>query len=324
MDEARDGASHLALTGATGFIGRTLQARLAAAGYRVRALVRPRATRPPPFAPGVQPLTVALDDAAGLRDALTGVGTVIHCAGSVRGAGYADFVPANVAGVAALCAAAAQQHPPPRIILISSLAASEPALSDYARSKREGEKVLEGAPALAWTILRPPAVYGPGDREMLPLLGAIRAGIAPIVGPPGQRVSLLHVDDLADAVLACLAHPTACARRIFAIDDGRPAGYGWEDLIAAGRGGRPALRVRVPPAILFALARVNLALSRWRGRAPMLTPGKVRELSHDRWLCDNAPFTAATGWAPQIGLEAGMERLFGRAATDGSDSGAGA
>lgn len=310
MDENHRLKSTVALTGATGFIGHELQRRLLAAGYPVRALVRPHSAHRSQLLAGIHSVDVALNDERALTDALGGVATVIYCAGAVRGAVLADFAAANIDGLQHLCRVAAARPEPPHILLISSLAATRPELSDYARSKFEGEQILHTTPSLSWTILRPPAVYGPGDREMLPLFRAIRAGLALIVGPPAQRLSLLHVEDLGRAVLACVEQQDACVGMTFELDDGHENGYGWKDIIGAARGAMPVCELHVSRRLLLVIARVNLWLSALRGRAPMLTPGKVRELSEPSWLCDNSPLRAATGWLPQVSLRAGIERLF--------------
>ena len=113
---------------------------------------------------------------------MAGTSAVINCAGAVRGTTYKDFEPANVAGVRTLCEAIDKLSARPSLLHLSSLAAAEPKLSDYARSKREGERVLEEFPELNWTVIRPPAVYGPGDKEMRAALGWARRGIVPVAG----------------------------------------------------------------------------------------------------------------------------------------------
>lgn len=296
----------VALTGATGFVGRRLQAGLQAAGCAVRALVRPDSRNFNQLLPGVQAAPVALNDAAGLARALAGVQAVIYCAGSVRGAHLDAFRAANVDGVRAMLAALAGRRIP--LLLVSSLAASRPDVSDYARSKYEGEQVLAGAD-LPWSILRPPALYGPGDREMRPILQWLRRGLAPVPGPRDQRLSLLHVDDLVQAVLAWLRASEACIGGCYAIDDGTPGGYDWPRLGAAVAG-RPVRLLPVPGSLLHAVAHGNRLLSTLLGYAPMLTPGKVRELRQPDWLGDNRAFSAATGWQPRIGLAQGARELF--------------
>jgi nucleoside-diphosphate-sugar epimerase len=195
------------------------------------------------------------------------------------------------------------------LLLLSSLAATRPELSHYARSKAAGEHILQQHPSLPWAILRPPAVYGPGDKEMLPLLRIARKGWVVRTGPREQRLSLLHVDDLAAAVGAWLAAPGACLHRTFAIDDGTPGGYGWPGIGRALNGDDPRL-VGLPRGLLGAAAHVNLFLSRLFRYSPMLTPGKVLELVQPEWLCDNRAFTGATGWNPALDLARGARRLF--------------
>ena len=310
MDESFRLKPAIALTGATGFIGRELQRQLAAAGYPLRALVRPGSRHRGALLETTLNIAIALDDEPALTAALDGAELVVYCAGAVRGATASDFAPANIEGLRHLCRAAASQPTPPHILLISSLAATRPHLSDYARSKFEGEQVLR-ATTLGWTILRPPAVYGPGDREMLPLFRAIRAGLALIVGPRTQRLSLLHVEDLGRAVLACIAHRDACTGMVFEPDDEYAQGYGWADIVACARGAMPVVQLHVPRRLLALMAHLNLALSRLFRHAPMLTPGKVRELSEPSWLCDNSRLRAVTGWVPQVQLRTGIGRLFG-------------
>lgn len=306
---ARD-ARPVVLTGATGFIGRHLQARLLAQGLPVRALVRPRSRNLAQLHPACEALQVALDDNAALTRALADARAVIYAAGSVRGARPEHFHQANVAGVERTAQALAALAEPPPLLLLSSLAASRPELSDYAASKAAGERALARHPGLPWTILRPPAVYGPGDREMLPLLVWIRRGVMLVPGPAGQRLSLLHVEDLAAAALAWLQGWPNCRDGTYAIDDGHPGGYDWP-AIAEAVAGRPLRPLRLPGAALHALAGANRWLALALGYAPMLTPGKARELTHPAWLgTDNPAFEAATGWRPAIGLAEGARRLF--------------
>lgn len=300
----------VALTGATGFIGRRLQLALLAHGYAVRALIRPDSRNADRLEPGCEAYPVSLSDQEALSKALEGVAAVVYCAGSVRGLRLEDFTPANVEGVEGTVATLESMPAPPPLLLISSLAASRPELSHYARSKFLGEQVLCSASRLSWSIIRPPAVYGPGDREMRPLLESIRRGIAPIVGPRQQRLSLLYVDDLAAAVVSWLKHWKACRGGVFSVDDGRAGGYDWPAIIDEVKG-TGALSLRVPEPVLRAVAGVNMFSARIFGYKPMLTLGKVQELREPQWLCDNSPFTEATGWTPAVRLRQGAERLLG-------------
>jgi nucleoside-diphosphate-sugar epimerase len=304
-------AATVALTGATGFIGSAVARRLAQAGLGLRALVRPTAdvSRLPP---GVERVPGALDDAGSLARLVRGARAIVHCAGVVRGSAARDFDPVNVDGVARLARAVRAERPAPCIVHLSSLAARHPELSPYAASKRRGEEALAAAPA--WTALRPPIVYGPGDRELLPLLRCMARGLAPIVGPRDGRLSLLYVDDLAEAVARLVALPGT--GQVFELDDGQPAGYTVGDIVAAVERwrGRGLVRVRVPAPLVGAVSRLNVLGARLRRRAPMLTPGKVREMRHPGWTCDNTALAGATGWQPGVRLDEGLRRTLGAVA----------
>ena len=304
-----EGRGIIALTGATGFIGQHLQHALLDAGYGVRALVRPSSATSPGLLPSSEIVPVDLRDDASIEAALDTVQAVIYAAGSVRGRSFEDFELANVRGVEATVLAIARSHHEIPLLLLSTLAASAPELSFYAASKAAGERVVQGSKLERWCIFRPPAVYGPGDKEMRPILGAIRRGVVPLIAPDEQHLPFIEVSDLVAAILAWAASPRTCARSTFSIHDGTDGGYDWrriQDLIAPAR----ALRIRVPGPLLETLGRVNLSMSKIAGYAPMLTPGKVRELRYLNWACDNTEFTTATGWQPKFGLAEGVARLF--------------
>lgn len=303
----------LAITGATGFIGGALARHFVDVGWHVRALVRSEAGAHPLRALDIEPVPGDLAQPAALATLVRDATAVVHCAGAVRGVSEADFRAANVDGVTHLARAVARFAPSVPLLLLSSLAAREPHLSPYAASKRAGEEALASAGSgLRWVALRPPAVYGPGDREMRPVLQAMMRGFAPAPGDAAGRFSLLYVDDLVSAVERVLALD-ACPPGPFELHDGRPGGYSWPEVaaIAAGLRGGPVRLLRVPAALLGWAARLNAARARLLGTAPMLTPGKVRELTHPDWVCDNAPFTRVTDWRPQFDFTQGLRRTLG-------------
>jgi len=167
---------------------------------------------------------------------------------------------------------------------------------------------------MRWTILRPPAVFGPGDRELAPLFRCIAHGIAPLPARANGRFSLIHVDDLASAVLRWLAVDTGYGGT-FELDDGRAGGYDWETVLnlagpALGRTG-PVRQIPIPVPLLRLAAWANVGAARLFGYAPMMTPGKVREITHPDWVCDSHAFADATGWKPAIGLESGLAQTYG-------------
>lgn len=303
----------VALTGATGFIGNRVARRLVANRWKLQALTRATSDRGCLSGIDIHWVEGALEDTDSLRRLVRGVDAVVHCAGAVRGATPAHFNHLNVDGVARLVRAAIEQHPLPRFLFISSLAAREPNLSPYAFSKRQGEEVLAAqAGKMPWVALRPPAVYGPGDKEMLPLLRWMTRGFAFVLGTGQARFSMLYVDDLAEAIRKCLLNERL-PNGAFELHDGHPDGYSWQQIIdSVGRlNSKHVGSIHMPVTALRVLARLNLVAARMFGYAPMLTPGKIRELRHPNWVCDNSAFCGETGWTPHVLLEEGLKRTLG-------------
>ena len=290
-----------------------LTGRLVAAGWRVRALTRPRSAHRLPKLPGLETVIGSLQDSESLSRLLQGACAVVHCAGAVRGVTAGDFDAVNVDGVKQLVQAALSQASRPRFLSLSSLAARAPQLSHYASSKRQGEHALASmAEDMEWVALRPPAVYGPGDRELLPLFQWMGRGIAPVLGEPHARLSLLYVEDLCGAVLRWLdcGH---CRSGVYEINDTQAGGYSWDEIIAkvSALRSRRIIRLPLPAPLLRSLAAINVSTARLMRYAPMLTPGKVRELRHPDWVGDNTALTAAIGWQPGFSLEEGLRRTMG-------------
>ena len=307
----------IALTGATGFIGSVIAQKLLQEGWCVRGLIRSPSSSARLAATTVQWVQGTFEDLDSLERLVGDADVVVHCAGAVRGISEADFYQANVEAVARLAHLAAGRNPAPRFLLMSSLAAREPDLSPYAASKRMGEIALSKvADRLIWTALRPPAVYGPGDREMLPLLRLMLRGIAPVVGGKSARFSMLYVDDLADAVVKWLVSDSQ-ENRMFELDDGHPGGYSWGEVVETVERlrGKGVVRVRVPGPVLNLAARLNTMAASIIGYRPMLTLGKMRELRHPDWVCDNSMFSRVTNWAPTVRLEEGLRYTLGLSAS---------
>ena len=301
------------LTGATGFIGRRIQDRLISEGWHLRVLARSASARAGNLNPKAEHIDGSFQDASALARGVAGTQAVVNCAGSVRGLNYEDFSAANVDGVRALCEAISRLSTAPALLHLSSLAAEAPELSHYARSKRAGEEVLETYDTLMWTVIRPPAVYGPGDTEMRGAFSWARRGIVPVPGGDRtQRLSMLHVDDLVAAVVAWLKLPAAHRHHVYSIDDGKVDGYDWNEIARASMQKKDAkpLFVSLPTGVLDALAWMNECLAGITGRSIMLSRGKVRELTHPRWIASPDAFRQASGWAPQIPLAEGVSGLF--------------
>ena len=192
----------VALTGASGFIGQVVLKRLIEEGHKVRALVR----KPHTNTDNIHWVQGDLSDNQALGELVKGVDAIIHCAAVVRGGALEAFVETNVTGTKHLIDAITVQENKPRFLLISSLAARQPDLSWYAKSKAMAEQVvIEASDKINYTIFRPTAVYGPGDKELRPIFIATRRGLLPVVGELTNQFSLLHVDDFVSAIQCWLA-----------------------------------------------------------------------------------------------------------------------
>jgi 2-alkyl-3-oxoalkanoate reductase len=296
-----------AVTGATGFIGRHLVVALSRAGWRVRLLLRREPDAPEWRELRPQVVAGTLADEAALSRLVEGADAVIHLAGLIKAARRADFLAVNRDGAAAMARAVERKAPGARFLLVSSLAAREPALSDYAASKRAGEDAVREVLGPRATVLRPSVVYGPGDRETLLFFQLAGRRFVPLLGAPEARAAMIHVGDLVRLIVALVVAPAQRGRLLSAADD-RPEGYSWEQLLgAAARAvGNPAPRfVRAPQGLLSGVALLG-DLGRACGSTSMIGSQKLRELRHPDWGVRLAERAQPPGWAPRFDLESGF------------------
>ena len=286
----------LAVTGGTGFVGTRLIELALEAGHSVRALAR----RPQPVRPGVTWVAGSLGDAESLSELANGADAVIHVAGVINAPDRAGFEAGNVTGTSSMLAAA-ERAGVPRFVHVSSLAAREPTLSAYGASKA-GSEALVAASSIPCAIVRPPAVYGPGDKETLELFRMAKRGF--VLLPPDGRLSLIHVDDLARLLLA-LADPKAPKGLLIEPDDGRHGGWTHK---AFGKAlglalGRRVAAVSTPRRILNLGARIDRILRRDKAK---LTADRVAYFCHPDWMVDPGRGAPARLWKPQIETVEGL------------------
>jgi nucleoside-diphosphate-sugar epimerase len=280
----------LAITGGTGFVGGRLLKLAVEQGHDVVALTRRSQTE----RQGVTWVQGALDNRQALQRLVEKAEAVIHVAGVISAPDAAAFEAGNVTGTLGLLAAATATGVQ-RFVHVSSLAAREPKLSLYGASKARSEELVQRS-GLDWAIVRPPAVYGPGDRETLELFKAARLGLVPL--PPRGRISLIHADDLSRLLLA-LAAEDAPSQLLVEPDDGREGGWTHREFaqaLAAAQD-RRALALSVPAALVRFGARVDGLV---RGAKAKLTPDRAAYFCHPDWTVDPARRPPATLWQPQV------------------------
>lgn len=280
--------SVIAVTGGTGFVGSHFLDSALAEGHELRALAR----RAQPERAGITWVEGALDKPDSLDVLAEGADAVVHIAGVINAPDRAGFAEGNIEGTRAMIAAA-ERAGVRRFVQVSSLAAREPALSDYGWSKAEADTLLM-ASSLDWTIVRPPAIFGPRDNELLELFKLTRWHVIPLP-PAGGRMSLIAVEDLV-RLLSLLPASNALTRQIVEPDDG--AAHGWDhrhfaQAIGAATGKR-VLPVSLPRALLDGIAAIDRAI---RGRNAKLTADRVSYFCHPDWTSHARP--PADVWAPR-------------------------
>lgn len=327
--------TRILVTGATGFVGRHLTRALVESGAEVTCLVRASSTIAC-LPAGLRTVQACLSTGQGLDKALEGQEIVIHMAALLFGLGWQDYLSSNTQAAQCL-AQALRRHQEEggalrRFVLLSSLAATGPCasgegvrddtapapVSAYGWSKYLTEQILREALGERMVTLRPPIIYGSGDKGLLPYFRAAQKGI--IVSPGlGRRfpVSVVHVQDMVQAIMLCL-HEQACG--VYHLNDGAQhtmPGIG-QAIVKALQADAPqgggffrAPRVISLPLPLMGLAAHAAALwgtlsTPWGLRAPSWNPDKYREARQTGWLCSSARIIHDLGYSPLISLEQGM------------------
>jgi dihydroflavonol-4-reductase len=310
------------VTGANGFVGSYLCEHLIEKGWTVRALVRK--TSDLRWLPDgrVDKVFGDVTDFASLGDAVEGAETIFHIAGVTRAPTVAAYDRINAEGTANVArAAAAAARPPRRILLVSSLAAGGPSesrkvrreedkvrpISLYGRSKLKGEmELVTHAGNIPWTIVRPTAVYGPRDKAFLKLARMAKKGWLLEISGQIQRISVVHVKDLARAMLAAAESETAIGRRYY-IAHPEPT-----DFIEIGEWMADVMgnRVRVvgiPKWMVPLLAPTN-ALYWMLKKSPNPIPlDRVDDLLAPSWTCATIEASKDFGFSAEVDTKPGIQ-----------------
>jgi nucleoside-diphosphate-sugar epimerase len=308
------------VTGGTGFVGSHVVTALQARGHTPVCLVRDsRKARQVFTTPFPALVDGDLDDSAALARGVAGADAVVHVAGLTAARSRAELFAVNVDGTRAVTDAA-RAAGVRRFVHVSSLSAAGPAtggvtpssgdeaspVSDYGRSKLVGEASVRDLP-IAWTILRPPAVYGPRDLEFLRLFRLARRGLTPVFGAGGQRLSLVFAPDLADAIGRCLDADAASGRVFYPAHPEMTTSRGLVAAIAATVGTTPRI-LRIPTAVVRPMLWISGMAARLAGRATLLSPDKANEILAAAWTCAPSTLEAATGWHAATSLGAGLRQ----------------
>ena len=284
----------VAITGSTGFVGRAVLDIAASQVLSVRALAR---RVPEEDLSGVEWIEGDLANRDALSRLVDGADAVIHIAGLTNTHDLTQFDTVNVLGTQTLLEAT-RAAGVKRFVFVSSLSAREPKLSAYGVSKAKAETVVE-ASGLDWSIVRPPAVYGPRDTEMFELFRTARSGFVPL--PPRGATSIIHVEDLARLLVALTtAKPGDARHRLFEPDDGREGGWSHKELahsigLAVGR--TSVFAPNLPASVLRAGAAIDGLVRRKKAK---LTADRVGYMIHPNWVARFDRRVPVHVWQPEI------------------------
>jgi 2-alkyl-3-oxoalkanoate reductase len=309
------------VTGATGFVGSHLAEALRRHGVELTALVRSPAKAAALAPLGVRVVAGDLHDQPALERASEGQDIVYHVAGLVAARTEADFLAANRDGTRNVVEAA-ERAGAGRLVMVSSMAAAGPSakgrplqgdeparpVTAYGRSKLAAEQVVR-ASSLAWTILRPPLVYGPRDQEVLKVFRLARLGIAPVLGDGTQELSAVYAADLAEALIAAGTSAAAARRTYYPCHPEVFTGAAMARAVGRVMGRSPAL-IRVPAPIGRGVLRITEAAARLAGQTTILTADKANEFFQPAWTGDPGPLTTDTGWHAERDLATGLEETY--------------
>ena len=314
------------VTGATGFIGARLVQILIARGQEVRALVRATSKVAALQHAGVELVQGDIGDPYSLAKAVEGTQVVLHLAGSVKALAPADYFRANAEGTANVALAAADADSRPRFVLVSSLSAAGPLPFDrlrtendpaapvslYGQSKLEAERAVRMlAGRLEATIVRPPIVYGPGDKEFVQsMFRMARLGVVLKVGMGHKRYSLVYVDDLCEGILAAAERGKRVSagggEGLYYFSDG--AVRTWDEVgrAACAAMGKTARVVPVPEAMCWVVAAASSWAAKLRAEPAIFGVDKMREIREENWTCAIDRAQAELEYQPKVDLAAGM------------------
>jgi nucleoside-diphosphate-sugar epimerase len=298
-------------------VGSHLVEALLRRGWAVVALARAGPGRHALEALGCRVVEGDLHDAAALSDLVAGARLVFHVAGLVAARSEAEFRRVNAEGSATLAHAAAAAGVG-RLIQVSSLAATGPTvpgrpldehaapqpLTAYGRSKLEGEDAVRRS-GVPFTIVRPPVVYGPRDRQLLRLFRLVRCGILPVLPNDAQELSLVYAGDLAGALIAAATSAACEGRTYHAVQPEIVTQRQLGEAIARAVG-RRVFPVRIPAMAVRAVLGLTGGIARLRGRAPLLSAEKARELLAPAWTARGDALGRDAGWSAATALDPGL------------------
>lgn len=307
------------VTGATGFIGSHIVEALIRRGYDVTCLVRQTSSLRWIEGLDVKFIYGDCSNKETLGGLIKGFDYIYHLAGVTKAIRREMYFRENSLGTENIVNSAAEENPGlKKFIYLSSLAAFGPSpdgvpldedsppnpISDYGRSKLSGEKaVLRNKGNFKVVIIRPPAVYGPREKDIYFFFKLIKKGI--IFHWGGERfLSLLYVDDLVDGIISAGEK----GEGIYFLSDGEIYSFeGVTEKIADTLGVKP-IKIRIPESLLNSMALISEGFYEIAGKPPLINREKIKEAVQKYWICNNNRAVKELGFKPKVFLDEGLRK----------------
>ncbi len=310
------------VTGASGFVGSHIADRLLAAGHEVRALIRANSSLKWLQEKRIELVTGNMLDIDSLRAAVEHVNVIVHVAGVTAAKTKEGFYEGNLLPTRNLLEAARRFNPTlSRFIFCSSQTAAGPSMdgqpvteltpphpiTTYGKSKRAAEEEVERARAdFPITILRLSAVYGPRDTAILTFFQTVGKGLKPLIGMQDKWVNLAHAEDIADAVVLAVEQESAKNETYFI---GAEQHYTWRHVndLTSEILGRRGLTVKLPHALVYAVAGSSEFFSIFRSKPSVLNWEKGRDMVQSHWTASVDKAKRELGYRQRVSLEDGVK-----------------
>jgi dihydroflavonol-4-reductase len=310
------------VTGANGFVGSHLVEGLLEKGYQVRCLVRKTSNLKWLSDLNVENVYGNISERSSLEDAVRDVDFVFHCAGLTTAKSRDEYFKVNADGTRNLIEACLEGNPNlTKFVYVSSQAAVGPGddkgplnekapcqpITDYGESKLEGENIVfEHASKLPITIIRPPAVYGPRDPDMLGFFKVANKGFRVSFGTGENYVSMVYVKDLVEGIILAAENPQSSGQSYFIADERI---YSWKEAfdIIAQVLHRNTIPLMIPKSIVVFLAFLSETFSKLLGKAAVFNTQKAKEITQRYWGLDVSKAKAELGFSSKYDLRKGAE-----------------
>lgn len=313
------------ITGATGFVGSFLAERLVHANHEVRCLVRKQSNLRWIADLDIECFYGSLYDKESLIRGIKGCDVIYNVAGVTKARTEAEYFAGNFEGTKNLIDAVSSQKnkisrfvhvssqaavgPSPTIIPIDEMHSPNP-LTFYGKSKLAGEEYVKSLDKkMPLTIVRPPAVYGPRETDILEFFRTVKMGVIPQLGGKDKYLSLIHVKDLVRGIIMAAEHEQAVGQTYF-ITSAQP--YSWEEIsrITLKVLQKKGVKIPVPIVLMKVISSISEGVSTLTKKPALVNHQKIIEIEQDFWTCSPQKAQNELGFSAEIGLENGIRETL--------------